>query len=75
MPEGSVDEHGEPGRAECDVRAPREVAPMTTPTANAERPQSTAQGEFGLCIAVLDPAHDPASLFLAEHVGHGRLPV
>jgi hypothetical protein len=70
VPKGTVDEHGKLRRAECDVGSARQVSPMTPPTANADRPESAAQSEFGLGITVLDPAHYPAAFCLAEHIGH-----
>lgn len=67
MPETAVDEDGNPGRAEDDVRGPRKVVPVHS-VPKAAGIQGPPDSPFGLCVAATNRGHYGRALSSGEHV-------
>ena len=73
VPESAVNEHGNLGLAEREIRFPGEIGPMAAPSAHAEAEQGTAELQLGARVAALHLRHDSASLDRRHLVGQGVL--
>ena len=69
VPEAPVNENYCPSAGKHNVWLAREIASMQA-KAETLRMKPTADQPFGTRISVPDLPHDPASLLLAEDIGH-----
>jgi hypothetical protein len=70
MPPSGVHEHRDPAASPGEIRRPEHSSYVTTPTANACRPERLPESDLGLGVLCSHPTHDAASHLRRHDVRH-----